>query len=321
MPNSIVDVAVGVLLRPDGWVLLGNRPQGKPWAGWWELPGGKLEPGETVLAALTRELHEELGIEVKAATPWVTYVHEYPTTTVRLHFCKVTAWVGQAQSLEQQELKWVDPEAALQLTDLLPATYPPLRWLQIPTRYLISSAHDQDGLAAFMDRLQRGLDQGIRLVQWREPDWQANGDQAALRAAFHEVLTRCHAHRAKLMINSVHDQDLWSKADGVHFRVADAGQLQRRPDELADKWAAVSTHDEHELALARAFGADFVVLGPVLPTQSHPGSATLGWQAFEQLNQSAGLPVFAIGGQTGQMLEQAQSRGAHGIAGMRELIS
>ena len=321
MPSAIVDVAVGVLIRADGCVLLGSRPEGKPWAGWWELPGGKLEPGESVLAALTRELHEELGIDVQSATPWVTYVHEYPTTTVRLHFCKVTDWSAEPQSREQQELKWVNPQAALQLPDLLPATYPPLRWLQIPTRYLISSAHDQAGLAAFIDKLQRALDQGITLVQWREPHWQANGDTAQLRAAFLDVLSRCHAKNAKLMVNSVHDQALWSLADGVHFRVAEACQLQQRPDELTGKWVAVSTHNEEELGMARAFGADFAVLGPVLPTASHPGSATLGWEMFERLNQSAGLPVFAIGGQSGQMLSQAQSRGAHGIAGIRELIS
>ena len=68
MPDNIIDVAVGVLLRPDGTVLLGNRPADKPWPGWWELPGGKLEPGETVLQALARELHEELGIEVTTST-------------------------------------------------------------------------------------------------------------------------------------------------------------------------------------------------------------------------------------------------------------
>ena len=107
MPEKIIDVAVGVLLRPDGTVLLGNRPADKPWPGWWELPGGKLEPGESVMRALARELHEELGIQLHTATPWVTYMHAYPTTTVRLAFCRVTGWDGEPQGLEGQLLRWV----------------------------------------------------------------------------------------------------------------------------------------------------------------------------------------------------------------------
>jgi len=320
MRSEIVDVAVGVLVRSDGCVLLGNRPEGKPWAGWWELPGGKLEPGESVLAALARELHEELGIEVQKATPWVTYVHQYPTNTVRLHFCRVSSWLAEPQSKEQQALKWIDVQSALELSDLLPATYPPLRWLQIPTRYLISSAHDPARLPTFLDKLQRGLHQGIRLVQWREPNWQASGDPVALEQAFIATLKLCHAHRAKLMLNSVHDTKLWSLADGVHLRSADARKLKQRPAELAHKWVGISTHDADELVMAREFGADFAVLGPVMPTASHPGSATLGWDTFERLNQSAGLPVFAIGGQTSGLLEQAQSRGAHGVAGIGKLV-
>ena len=76
MSKPFIDVAVGIILRPDGQILLGQRPADKPWPGWWELPGGKIEAGETVLQALARELEEELGIQVIDSAPWVTYVHE-----------------------------------------------------------------------------------------------------------------------------------------------------------------------------------------------------------------------------------------------------
>ena len=66
--RSITDVAVGVLIRPDGGFLLTSRPPGKAYAGYWEFPGGKLEAGESVHQALCRELREELGIDVDAAT-------------------------------------------------------------------------------------------------------------------------------------------------------------------------------------------------------------------------------------------------------------
>lgn len=319
--QPIIDVAVGVILRADGLVLLGDRPAGKPWAGWWELPGGKLEPNETVLEALTRELQEELGITPTEVTPWVTYVHHYPTTTVRLHFCRVTQWDGQPQSLESQQLKWITSTDALALPDLLPATYPPLRWLQLPDLYLISGVGGATHWPRYLARLETALQNGLRLMQWREPAWQVSGDTSTLQTAFETVLQRCHAHGAKLLVNSVHPQAWWLAADGVHLRTQDAYALKERPEAFKDKLLAVSTHHADELELARSLEADFAVLGPVLPTESHPGAATLGWAGFDAMNQHAGLPVYALGGQTPTTLNMAKQQGAHGVAGIRGLLA
>ncbi len=317
-PARVTDVAVGVILRPDGQLLLGDRPEGKPWSGWWELPGGKLEPGETVLEALKRELQEELGIGVTRATPWVTYIHVYPTTTVRLHFCRVTDWQSDPQPLERQQLKWMSPDQALQQPDLLPATYPPLRWLQLPDRYLISAAHNPEQWPRFLARLKTALADGLRMVQWREPGWE--GDSGELEAAFETTRLLCHAHGAKLLVNSCHPIEWWQRADGVHLRSADAHALDQRPETMKDKWLGVSAHDAKDLNAARRLAADFAVLGPVLPTASHPGEPALGWDGFERLNQEAGLPVYALGGQSPETLSRALERGAHGIAGIRQLL-
>jgi 8-oxo-dGTP diphosphatase len=100
-------VAAGLILQADGRLLLGQRPPDKPWPGWWELPGGKLEPGESPQAALVRELREEIGIEVRQATPWFVMEHEYPSTRVTLHFWRVTAWWGSPMGQEGQALRWV----------------------------------------------------------------------------------------------------------------------------------------------------------------------------------------------------------------------
>jgi 8-oxo-dGTP diphosphatase len=321
MADKIIDVAVGVLLRPDGTVLLGNRPADKPWPGWWELPGGKLEPGESVLQALTRELKEEIDISVTEATPWVTYIHTYPTTTVRLAFCRVTGWTGEPRALEGQTLRWVPISQAHDIPQLLPATYPPLRWLQLPTVYAISSAGSPTHLPAFLKQLDQGLQAGIKLFQWREPGWPGGPGQADLHQAFLTVLARCRDHGAQLLVNSVHPKEWWHQADGVHLRSSDAMHLKARPALEAGKRVGVSAHNQAELDQARLLEADFAVLGPVLPTASHPGQPGIGWENFAALNTQAGLPVFALGGQSMATLAQAQSVGGHGFAGIRGWIS
>ena len=101
--DKIVDVAVGVLIREDGRMLLGSRPEGKPYAGYWEFPGGKLEKKETVHQALARELEEELGIALADSTPWFVKEHIYPHAHVRLHFRRSHDFVGTPVPKEGQE--------------------------------------------------------------------------------------------------------------------------------------------------------------------------------------------------------------------------
>jgi 8-oxo-dGTP diphosphatase len=125
--RPVTEVAVGVLVQPDGHYLLAQRPAGKPYEGYWEFPGGKLEPGETVEAALERELHEELGIVVTACHRWHTLEHDYPHAYVRLYFCKVTAWTGEPHGREGQAFVWQRLPA--DVSPLLPATIPVLKWL------------------------------------------------------------------------------------------------------------------------------------------------------------------------------------------------
>ena len=126
-----LDVAVGVLVERDaqgreGRFLLTSRPAGKVYAGYWEFPGGKFEPGESVEQALKRELHEELGIEVGAVHPWQQEVFDYPHALVRLHFCKVFEWRGEFQMREGQRMAWAELPVAV--SPVLPGTLPVLRW-------------------------------------------------------------------------------------------------------------------------------------------------------------------------------------------------
>ena len=122
-----VDVAVGVLIDPNGRFLITSRPAGKVYAGHWEFPGGKVEAGESIEAALQRELQEELGITIGAAQAWKTTLHDYPHALVRLHYCKVFAWSGEFEMRESQQMAWQTLPVAL--APLLPGTLPVLAWL------------------------------------------------------------------------------------------------------------------------------------------------------------------------------------------------
>ena len=121
-----VDVAVGVLIDADGRFLLTSRPAGKVYAGYWEFPGGKLEAGESVAAALQRELQEELGITIGRAVPWQVELMDYPHARVRLHFCKVFEWQGEFEMREGQAMSW--QTLPVQVAPVLPGTVPVLAW-------------------------------------------------------------------------------------------------------------------------------------------------------------------------------------------------
>lgn len=124
--RKLVDVAVGVLLRPDGDFLLTSRPPGKVYEHYWEFPGGKLEPGETVEQALRRELHEEIGITIGAAQPWKVELVDYPHALVRLNFCKVFDWRGELHMREGQLFAW--QRLPVEVRPVLPGTLPVLAW-------------------------------------------------------------------------------------------------------------------------------------------------------------------------------------------------
>lgn len=124
--SAPIDVAVCILMKANGDVLLGQRPDGKPYAGYWEFPGGKVEPDEAILDALKREMQEELGIKVLSAEPWCSVERVYPHTHVRLHFYISREWRGEPQSLENQAFAW---QGSVVVKPLLPGTISLIEWL------------------------------------------------------------------------------------------------------------------------------------------------------------------------------------------------
>ena len=107
--RPVTEVAVGVLVQPDGRYLLAQRPAGKPYEGYWEFPGGKVDPGETLEIALIRELKEELGITVEKAclAPFTFASHAYESFHLLMPLFVCRVWEGSVQPLEGQRLAWV----------------------------------------------------------------------------------------------------------------------------------------------------------------------------------------------------------------------
>jgi len=306
--SALVDVAAAVLIRSDGAALLAQRPRDKVYSGYWEFPGGKIEPGEPVAEALKREIREELGVEIERAYPWITRVFTYPHAKVRLHFHRVYAWRGEPRALEHQALAWQRPEA-ITVDPLLPANGSVLRSLLLPAEYAITRAGEL-GVEPFLSRLEARLRGGLKLIQVREKTLGREVVEDFAR----RVLALAHAHGAKVLVNADAALAREIGADGVHLT---AEQLRGAPGRLDLPWCGASCHSSEELRHAEALEVDFAVLGPVRATPSHPRAVPLGWERFSEIAKGAAVPVYALGGIVPRDLEQALNCGAHGIAMLR----
>lgn len=303
-----IAVVAAVLQQLDGRFLLAQRPPGKAYAGYWEFPGGKVEDGESPAAALSRELHEELGIEVTTAYPWIIREFDYPHAAVRLHFFRVRGWQGELQSREAQAFAWQQPEA-LNVAPLLPANGPILNALSLPETYGITGFSEGDGQRA-LDQVEVALKRGLRLLQVRGRNWPPE----SFRRYAIEIVTLARAYGARVLINADAGLAKTTAADGVHLTAQQLMVATKRPD---FGLVGASCHNAAEMAQAETLGVDFVVLGPVLPTPTHPEAVLLGWDGFGRLAMERRMPVYALGGvQPGDRV-RAFENGAHGIAMVR----
>lgn len=288
-------------------VLVAQRPPAVHQGGKWEFPGGKVHTGESARAALSRELREELDIEVQAAYPLIKVHHAYPEKSVFLDVWRVTAYTGEPRGREGQRIEWVERERLPQL-DFPEANRPIVQAARLPALYLISDLR-RFGETVFLQRLEQALAAGLRLFQLRE----AHMGAAAYRALAQEVAQRCHHWGAKLLLNADPGWVEQCGADGVHLNSRRLRALGARPLDRR-YWVAASTHNAEELELAVRLDVDFVVLGPVLATPSHPHAVPLGWQQFAALCAAANLPIYALGGQRIEHLSMARDAGARGLA-------
>ncbi len=307
--RPVTQVAVGVLVRDDGAVLLADRPAGKPYAGYWEFPGGKIESGETVAQALARELAEELGVAVRESLPWVTMEYDYPHAYVRLHFRRIHEWSGVPRSVEGQQLRFLLPGAAPP-APLLPAALPAMRWIQLPTAtgFTPGTATDADEVVTWVQDM---LGRGLRQIVWDEPRLDAAQRVAAVTAC-REL---ANAHSARLLVSGD-----WrtgaaaAPANGpdLYLHVAALRTCHQRP---VAGWLGAAAHTAADLAHAARIGCDFAILEAA---PADPGTSLL--PALAAPCSDTPLPVYLVAETGLENLQAARSAGAHGLA-LRSIVT
>ena len=315
---KITEVAVAVFLKPDGTFLLSSRPEGKPYAGYWEFPGGKIELGESIRDALVRELIEELNVTITRTTPWFTFMMHYTHATVRLHCWRVTAWQGEMRGMERQQFAWQQLNAnhELTVTPTLPGCVPIFKALALPLIYgradpgemstesylqhlRLSWSHNASNAPPVLEFESSNNKPMIQL--------HANNLSAVMGAAHAVFVERVQklAHEAGIKMLIGGDISLAKNigTDGVQLNAIQLYSLTERPD-FALVGVTVSTREE--LLLAAKWQCDFAVME--LADTSH-----FNWSAFAELIQATPLPCYASGALTTNDLAIAITHGAHGI--------
>lgn len=306
-----IHVAVGVIFR-EGKVLIARRPDHVHQGGLLEFPGGKVEAGETVQQALVREIREETGLRIPAGSlePVIEIRHDYGDKRVFLDVWETSSAEGSPEGREGQEIRWVDV-GDLADADFPAANRPIIRALRLPRQYAITGAAAD--VEAYLRQLQQGLD-GARpdLCLLRAPE--LSDDAYAQLAAWSQEV--CAANDVRLMLHGAPSLlEHLPGAYGLHLPWREARQHSARP--IPDEYLlAVSCHNEEEMAHAVQLQADFITLGAVKPTQSHPGVSGMGWNRFRELVAVSTVPVYALGGLSPADVAEARSAGAQGVAGI-----
>jgi 8-oxo-dGTP diphosphatase len=305
-----VHVAAAVIRGADGRILIARRADTQHQGGLWEFPGGKVEAGEGVKAALARELKEELGIAVSSARPLIKVQHDYPDKQVLLDVWEVSSFTGEPHGAEGQPLAWVS-NRELTNYDFPAANQPIVAAARLPSDYLITPDDLDNG--ELLRGIQKAVAAGIKLIQLRAP----NRYDPQYRDLAVDAVGLC-AGKAQLMLKGPLEWLGDFPAAGWHLT---AEQLRKYASKgrpfPEERWLAASCHSAEELSLAEQMGVDFVTLSPVQPTQTHPEAVPLGWELASELIAGFSKPVFLLGGVGPDERSRAWDSGAQGVAGIR----
>ena len=314
MDKNIVHVAVAVITNSDGQCLIAKRADESHQGGLWEFPGGKVESNETVVEALERELHEEIGIKLTKATPLIQIQHDYSDKSVLLDVFSVDGFTAEAFGKEGQEICWVDKDD-FSFYEFPAANIPIISAIQLPDKYMITGKFSD--VADLLNRVYTSIKNGIELIQFRAPQLK---EEVYFEYA-KKIFLICEKENSKLLLNTsvkYYKKHLATKfSHGLHLNSQEL-KCYFREDFEQSLLVSTSTHNENEILLAEERKVDFIVLSPVNATLSHPDTIPLGWDMFKELTFKATIPVYALGGMKTEMLGQAKNNGAQGIAAIGE---
>lgn len=350
-----VRVAVGVIYDHQGRVLVSQRSARQHLGGYWEFPGGKVEPGEKVRQGLARELQEELGIVISAdaARPLCLVEHDYGDKRVLLDVWQVWHYEGTPRGLEGQPLRWVFT-GELRTSDFPAANRNIIRSLRLPECIAIVNLNQQTQSLDAADIKEfvaatTAADQRMPFIRlraaWPElkledldrarrhaigEDYLQAADSALQTLTEHGIaalldIAPLLEHSPKDVVKNFSRRYTSFTGMHCHHRLLTGEAMGFQPavtswiDALRSNDAlqlGASCHNAQELRDAARLGVDFAMVSPVLPTATHPDASPLGWQGLQTLISGSRVPIYALGGMRVSDLPMAQESGARGIAGV-----
>lgn len=301
-----IKAVAGVLRNKNQEILIAQRKNTQFMGGFWELPGGKQETGESPEQALVRELKEELSIQVEHLSIHQTMTHRYQDRIVKLNIYNINQYQKKPRESEGQNIAWVKT-TDLNKRKLLPTMKAFMDSITLPDKYWITPSNNHHS-QIWMDKLEQKLRQGIKLIQLRS---KISLDSAIIDKVRH----KCRQYNATLLLNTLNKDFSKTNGDGWHLTTHELFALNKRPC-VNDKLLGASTHNLDEALKAQEIGANFIVISPIQATQTHPDTKPLGWGNAVEVVNKVNIPVYFLGGMGIKDLDKTLKLGAQGIAGV-----
>ncbi len=302
-------VVVAVIEDSNQCVLVSRRASHQHQGGLWEFPGGKIERDESRIAALQREIEEELGLRISKARPLIRVQHDYSDVKVELDVWKVETYRGSAQGREGQAIRWCEPSDLITLK-MPAADIPIVNAVNLPDCYAIIGSQCTN----FEDvwaQCQLSISKQVGMLMLRlRPNLAVDLEQLEL------LYNYCSTHRVKLIQHQSSKLDGFI-CDGYHLSSSELMRINDRK-QYGTGYVGASCHDADQLSKAESLQLDYVSLSPVNQTDSHPGKQTLGIHGFKSLCAQINIPVYALGGMSMDDRRAVFAAGGQGVAGISQ---